>query len=313
MEMHLKKIIVILIWIGALVLTGCQAPAQPAAGGLKVLAVETFLADITQNVTGDRVRVEALIPIGLDPHAFEPAPQDVAKISSSQVLVVNGAGFETWLKPVLSNAGGQHIVIEASAGLKSRTAREGEGIAGTAGAPHDAGDPHFWLDPLNVVQYVNNIRAGLTQADPAGAEVYAQNAAVYIQKLKDLDSWIRDQVDLIPPERRLMVTNHESMGYFADRYGFKIAGTVVPGVSSEASPSAQDLVRLVNQIRAAGVKAIFLETGSNPQLARQVAQETGVQVVTDLNTHSITPPGGKAPTYIDMIKWDVQIIVAALR
>ena len=311
--MNLKKSIISWIWIGALVLTGCQTPVLPAAGGLKVLVVETFLADITQNVAGERVQVEALIPIGLDPHAFEPAPQDIARISSSQVLIVNGAGFESWLKPVLSNAGGQHSVIEASAGLKSRAAREGEGVEGKTGQVQDAGDPHFWLDPLNTIQYVNNIQAGLSQADPGGTETYAQNAAVYIQKLKDLDIWIRAQVEQVPPERRLMVTNHESLGYFADRYGFKIAGTILPSVSTDASPSAQELARLVDQIRLVGVKAIFLETGSNPQLARQVAQETGVKVISDLNTHSITAPGGKAPNYIDMIKLDVQVIVAALK
>ncbi len=110
-----------------------------------------------------------------------------------------------------------------------------------------------------------------------------------------------------------MVTNHESLGYFADRYGFKIAGTVIPSISTEVSPSAQELARLVDQIRLVGVKAIFLETGSNPQLARQVAQETGVKVITDLHTHSVTAPGGNAPTYIDMLKLDVQIIIAALK
>ncbi len=170
LEKSLKKSVVVFIWLGVLILTGCQSIIPPTGDGLKVLVVETFLADITQNIAGDRVHVEALVPIGLDPHAFEPAPQDVAKISSSQVLVVNGAGFESWLEPVLSNAGGQHLVIEASAGLKSRAAREGEAIEEPAGEAHDAGDPHFWLDPVSAIQYVNNIRDGLSQADPAGAE-----------------------------------------------------------------------------------------------------------------------------------------------
>ena len=307
----------ILLGLLAVWLAGCQPENQgtpAAAGGLKVLAVETYLADITRNVAGERAQVTALIPLGLDPHAFEPAPQDVAKITASQVLVVNGAGFEAWLGSVLVNAGGQRRLVEASAGLKSRSAREGEAVEGVSGHNEASqGDPHFWLDPLSVVQYVENIRAGLAEVDPAGSEVYARNAAEYTARLKELDAWIRVQLQALPPERRLLVTNHESLGYFADRYGFKVVGTILPSVSTEAAPSAQELARLVDQIRAVGARAIFLETGSNTQLARQVAQETGVKVVSDLYTHSVTAPGGPAPTYIDMMKANVTAIVTVLK
>jgi manganese/iron transport system substrate-binding protein len=120
-------------------------------------------------------------------------------------------------------------------------------------------------------------------------------------------------VTTIPEERRLIVTNHESFGYFADRYDFKFIGTIIPSVSTGSSPSAQQLARLVDHIRETGAIAIFLETGSNPKLAEQIAQETGVKVVSDLYTHSITEPGGKAPTYIDMMKYNVQTIVEALK
>lgn len=453
-----KKFITLItvLTLTSLLLAGCQGIPQntPAnAAGLKVLAVETFLADIAQNVAGDRLPVEALMPLGVDPHAFEPTPQDVAKISQSQVLIVNGAGFEAWLNETIQNAGGQRSVIEAAAGLTSRTAREGETavmtpqeradqlcadlagvsaveeistgttaananelhaedeneesehnheielinlilnqgeagydgyllldtheagdyliasasgeikiltedgstvqseatfspdcaglaqglvvelekgvftlalsgfstestpiIAGMAsGSHHHEGDPHFWLDPLLVIKYVENIRDGLIAADPTGKDTYTQNAAAYITQLNKLDSWIKQQVSTIPVERRLIVTNHESFGYFADRYGFTIIGTIVPSVSSEASPSAQQMTRLVDHIRQTGATAIFLETGSNPQLAEQIAQETGIKVVTDLYSHSISAPGGKAPTYIEMMKYNVQTIVEALR
>lgn len=301
------------LFLAILILTACQDAAPSALGGLKVLAVETFLADIVQNVAGDRLKVDALIPAGLDPHAFEPAPRDVAHISESRVLILNGAGLEEWLAPVLANTSGQRLVIEASAGLQSRTAREGEQVEGAEGSLSDHGDPHFWLDPINTIHYVEVIRDGLIQADPAGKDTYARNAAVYIEKLRDLDVWIRQQVSAIPEERRLLVTNHESLGYFADRYGFKIVGTLLPSISTSASPSAQQLARLVDQIRATQAKAIFLETGSNPQLARQVAEETGVRVVTDIYTHSITAAGGKAPTYLDMMRANTEAIVGALK
>ncbi|MGC8780236.1 MAG: metal ABC transporter substrate-binding protein [Anaerolineae bacterium] len=307
--------------------TACAAPARQPSATLKVLAVETFLADMAQNVAGDRLKVDSLIPIGVDPHGFEPTPQDVARIAESQVLIVNGAGFETWLDRVLANAGGRQVVVVASTGLAMREPGEGEmahehaGEATGGGTPppeqehahHHEGDPHFWLDPVAAIKYVENIRDGLSAADPAGRETYAANAAAYIARLQELDDWIKAQVAIIPPERRLLVTNHESFGYFADRYGFTIVGTVIPSVSTGASPSAQEMAALVEHIKEAGAPAIFLETGSNPQLARQIAQEAGVKVVTELFTHSITDASGPAPNYIAMMRYNVQAIVEALK
>jgi ABC-type Zn uptake system ZnuABC Zn-binding protein ZnuA len=421
-----------------------RQPASEEPAIPRVLAVETFLAEIAQNVAGERVKVESLIPLGIDPHAFEPTPQDVKKIAESNVLILNGAGFEDWAAKTLENAGGQRLLIEASAGLASRSAREGEvaemsdaelgeamctqagseqaqsvvagvdsasaaelpaeaglfmlklakqndgtfaghiryatdeagdfqmvtgagmlkvqktadgaeleiekalvlacaplsqgniielekdgqyilsltGFAsqdvslliGPAGGHHQhQGDPHFWLDPNNVIKYTENIRDGLIAADPGGKEVYTRNTAAYIAKLTELDGWIKTQVEQIPTERRLIVTNHESFGYFVDRYGFKIIGTIVPSVSTNASPSAQQLARLVDHIKETGAIAIFLETGASPQLADQVAAETGVKVVSELYSHSITEAGGKAPTYIDMMKYNVNAIVEALK
>ncbi|MGE5224572.1 MAG: metal ABC transporter substrate-binding protein, partial [Omnitrophica WOR_2 bacterium] len=246
-------------------LSACQ-PAGSKTGNPgdipKVLAAETFLADIAQNVAGERLQVGSLIPPGVDPHTFEPAPADVVKVAQSDILIVNGAGLESFLTRLLQNAGGKHAVIEASKGLTSRKPSGSETAQEI--------DPHFYLDPVNVIQYVNNIRDGLSQADPAGTSLYTQNADAYILKLKSLDQWIRSQVDQIPPGRRLLVTNHESFGYFADRYGFKIVGAIIPSVTPDASPSAQELAALVNQIKAAGAPAIFLEKGTNQQLAQQV-------------------------------------------
>jgi ABC-type Zn uptake system ZnuABC Zn-binding protein ZnuA len=279
-----------------------------AIGTPRVLATETFLADITRNVAGDRLAVTALLPIGVDPHAFEPTPADVRKVEEADVLVINGAGVEGYLTTLLATAGGNRPVIEAARGLPMRQARPGE----LPPAPGEAGDPHFWLDPVLVMDYVTNIRDGLTRADPAGAAVYAANAEAYQQRLADLDTEIRGLLGGIPENERLLVTNHESLGYFADRYGFRVVGTVIPSASTDSSPSARQLADLVDHIRASGAKAIFLETGANPQLARQVAAETGAQVVTDLYTHSITGPDGPAPTYIDMMRANARAIANAL-
>ena len=134
-----------------------------------------------------------------------------------------------------------------------------------------------------------------------------------MDKLKQLDGWIQVQVALIPPDRRLLVTNHESFCYFADRYGFRIVGTVVPSVGTDASPSAQQIARLEDRVKADAAIAIFLETGANPQLAQQVASDTVVKVVAGLYTHSITAPDGQAPTYIYMMRYNVNAIVNALK
>ncbi len=306
-----------------LALAACAAPVQPtepsaSAGAPRVLAAATFLADIGQNVAGDRLAVGALIPAGLDPHTFQPTPQDVARVADSQVLIVNGAGLEEWLEEILNNAGGQRTTIEASAGLTSRQVAEdahdeGEEAHSEDEHGHAEGDPHFWLDPIHVIKYAENIRDGLSQADPAGQDVYARNTEAYTGKLRELDAWIVEQVGQIPAERRLLVTNHESFGYFADRYGFRVVGTVIPGVSTGASPSAQQLAALVDQLKATAAPAIFLELGANPQLANQLAQETGVKVVTGLYTHSVASTDANAPTYIEMMRYNVRKIVDALR
>jgi ABC-type Zn uptake system ZnuABC Zn-binding protein ZnuA len=307
---------VIVALAAILALSACAPAAAPVKGDLisaggtpKVLAVETFLADIAQNVAGDRLKVDALLPVGVDPHSYEPMPTDVRKVADSTVLILNGAGFERFLEKLLANAGGQRLVIEASAGLTSRKPREGEIVE----EGHQESDPHFWLDPVDAIKYVENIRDGLSKADPAGAAIYVRNADAYIARLRELDTWIADQVKQIPPERRLLVTNHESFGYFADRYGFRIVGTIIPSVSTDASPSAQQLARLVDQIKSTGGRAIFLETGTNPQLAQQIAKDAGVRVVAELYTHSVTPPGGKAPSYIEMMRYDTKAIVDALK
>ena len=271
-------------------------------GAPVVVASTTFLADIAQNVAGDRLKVESLLPFGADPHSYQPIPQDVARVSDSNLLIINGAGYEHFLDNILKNAGGERMVVEASAGLKVRE---------EAGDEH-AIDPHLWLDPNNVVGYVENIRAGLVSLDPEGADVYKSNAQAYTIQLQDLDTWIRKQVDSIPAERRLLVTNHDSMGYFAERYGFTVIGTVVPGFSSDAAPSAQQMSALIDQIKASGAPAVFLDAAESTTLADQIASDAGVTVVTDLYFGSLTdgPPAG---TYIDMMKHNVTRIVGALR
>jgi ABC-type Zn uptake system ZnuABC Zn-binding protein ZnuA len=162
------------------------------------------------------------------------------------------------------------------------------------------------------VTYVKNIRDGLIQIDSDGAEIYKANAEAYIAQLKELDKWIVEQVKTIPAERRLLVTNHEAVEYFAERYGFKVVGAVIPSLSTDAGTSAKEMAALIEQVKAAGAPAIFLGEVENPDLANQIASETNVKVVDDLYFESLTD-GAPAATYINMMKHNVTRIVDALK
>ncbi len=312
MKKIFNSIFVILI-LAALFLTGCGSAPQSSDGALRVLTSTTFLADIAQNVAGDRVQVESLLPVGIDPHAYQASPSDVAKISESNLLIINGMEYEQFIKSLLENAGGEHLVIKASTGLEPRQMEENDGETESgAGSEHEAGDPHMWLDPNLVITYVENIRDGLIEVDPGGAEIYKANADAYISQLKDLDAWIVEQVNSVPAERRLLVTNHEALGYFAERYGFEVVDTILPSFSSEASASAQEIAAAVEAVKSSGAPAIFLGEVENADLANQIAEETGVKVVNDLYLESLTD-GAPAAMYIDMMKHNVMRIVDALK
>jgi ABC-type Zn uptake system ZnuABC Zn-binding protein ZnuA len=289
------------LFLLALVLSACGGqPATSSSSSAPVVLTSTpWLADVTRSIAGDRLQVESLLPDGSDPHSYQPTPQDAARLSESKLIIVNGAGYEQFLRSLLENAGGETTVVEASTGINS--AQEGGAV-----------DPHMWLDPNNMLVYVANIRDALTHLDPAGEAVYKTNADSYIAQLKTLDSWIQEQVGQIPAEKRLLITNHESLGYFAKRYGFRLAGSVIKSFSSDASPSAQQLAALIDQVRSSGAPAIFLDAADSDTFAQQIAQETGVKVVTGLHLESLTdgPPAG---TYIDMMKYNVTQIVNALK
>ena len=279
------------------VLTSCLGSPRP-----DILTTTTILADIARNVAGDQLVTQSLVPFGADPHSYQPVPQDTRKINQSKVLIVNAAGYEHSLDSLLANAGDKKEFIEASAGLRLRTDPRNDQEV----------DPHLWLDPNNVIVYVDNIREGLTHFNPAGTDVYQANARAYITQLQELDAWINGQVAQIPPQRRVLVTNHDSVEYFAERYGFKVVGTVINSFSSDASPSAQEMADLVDRIKLFEAPAIFLDAADNPTLAQQIASETGVKVVTDLHLESLTE-GAPAGTYIDMMRYNVTKIVDALK
>lgn len=300
----MKRLPVLLLLL--LVLTACQVgPAAPAATDAPfILASNTVLADLARNVTGEAAQVGSLLPAGADPHEYQASPADVRRIAQSRILIVNGLGYERFLDKLLENAGGERFVITASEGLEplQYTEESGETVP----------DPHMWLDPALTEWYVENICNGLSAADPANAQTYRRNADAYLARLRELDTWIAGQVASLPQEKRLLVTNHASLGYLADRYGFTVAAHILPGLSTDSGTSARELAAAIDQIKAAGAPAVFLGELENPDLAEQVASETGAQVVADLYLESLSA-GPPAATYLDMMRHNVGRIVQALR
>jgi zinc/manganese transport system substrate-binding protein len=325
-SVFIRVIRVLRVLIFLIALTACST-TTPTAGGLRVLATETWLADIAQNVAGTRLHVDVLLPAGVDPHEYQPAPQDAIKLAQANVLIVNGLGYESWLAKSLQDAGGDQTLVTATDGLTPLTpsglrppppneravAFYDNNPLRSFGGGREGVDPHMWMEPLNVVRYVENIRDALIKADPAGKDVYAANADAYIAKLKELDASIKSQVAQVPVQRRVLVTNHDALGYFASAYGFQVLGAVVPSVTNESSPSAQQMAALIDTVKRTHAPAIFLDASENTNLADQIASATGARVVTDLYVETLSAPNGPAPTYLAMMQHDAEVIVNALK
>jgi len=321
----LKPLAMLLLAVLLLAAAQCGAtppPAEPSPGEapslspvslaadepLRVVATTTLLADIVGNIGGDRIALTSLLPPGVDPHAFEPTPRDLATVAGAHVIFANGFGLETFLARMLQNAGADVPVVEVSAGVTPRRLAAGEGEGDEAGAA----DPHTWTSPANAIIFVGNIVAALSALNPPNADFYAANGRAYRQKLEELDAWIKIQVESIPPENRALVTDHAVFGYYADRYGLQQVGAVIPSFSAAAEPSAGEIAALERAMAQFGVKAVFVGSSVNPALAQRVADDTGARLVR-LYTGSLGEPGSGAETYLDYLRYNTTAIVSALR
>lgn len=297
------------------------ADLQPTSLGpgerLQVVATTTVAADVVHVVAGEDADVGSLLPLGTDPHAFELGPGDIRLLVEADVVFINGLGLEEFLDDPLREAGASGVIVSLSEGLTPlrMVAAEGGGEEDhNEGDHHHAGgtDPHVWLDPLNVSRWAENAGAALAALDPLHAEEYRARASAYAAELTELDAWIKEQVETIAARDRLLVTDHDELGYFAARYGFEIIGLVIPAYSTAAEPSAQEIAALERAIREHDVRAIFVSAAANPRLADRVAQDTGARLVV-LYTASLTDAAGPAPSYPDLMRYNVSQIVDALR
>jgi manganese/iron transport system substrate-binding protein len=291
-----------------------QLEPIPLAPGqkLRVVATTSIVGDIVRQVGGDRIDLITLMGVGIDPHTYVATPSDTAAVHDAHLLFLSGAGLEEGLSRILQSASGTGVEVQLSDGLQLLPALQANGAQQPdRGAQADEVDPHTWFDVQNVIHWVQSIRGTLSALDPANGALYQANAAAYTQELEALDAWILGQVASIPQDRRKLVTNHVAFGYFAHRYGFEQVGAIYP-LSPSSEPSAQDLAALEAVIAEYGVPVVFTESTVSPKLADQVARDMGVKLVR-LYTGSLGGPGSGAESYIDMMRYDVQAIVAGLR
>lgn len=292
------------IWVTAACGGGDDEGVATTGTGVKVVATTTQIGALTREVAGDEVELTVLLSAGAGAHDYEPSPKTVAQIKNAQVVLVNGIGLDAWLDDVISGAGAERVVVVTD-GIAIRVADEEHA--------QDEGDPHVWHDPENVKLMVGNIAAALSQADPEKAATFQANSDAYKAKLDAVDAQVRALIDSIPAENRKIVTNHDSFGYFFDRYGLEFVGAIIPGTSKDAQPSAKDLANLTDLIKREGVKAIFAEEEVDPKVAMQLAADTGVAIVTGLYADSLGAPGSGAETVDGMLLSNATKIAEALR
>lgn len=305
--MRLKlKFGIIATLIGALVFAAMLASAQ-AAEKVKVLASFSIIGDIVRQVGGDHVDVDLLVGPDVDMHSFQPSPADSRKFSETKLVVINGLGLEAWADRLVKAAGYRGARLVASKGVKALAGHEhGHGEGG-----HGRYDPHAWQDVANVKIYVANIRDALNGIDPANKAAYQQNAENYLKQLDALDRDIRAAWADIPKPRRRVITSHEAFDYYGDAYDVEFLAA--QGISEDAEPSARDIAKLIQQIKKEKITAIFVENISSGRLMDRIAKETGAKIGGELYSDALSPPGGPAATYVDMMRHNTRAITDALR
>lgn len=291
----------------ASLLAGAAHTAEPLP--VPVTASFSILGDLVRAVGGERLSVTTLVGPDKDAHVFEPKPADAKAIVQSRLLVVNGLGFEPWAQKLASSAGYQGQTVVASQGVKPRIMAEEKGH-GDSHHP-DETDPHAWQNPENVVLYVRNIAAALSQADPAGAATYQAHAEAYVKELQTLDAWVKAQFAAIAPGKRKIITSHDAFGYFAAHY--QIQFMAPQGMSTDAEPSAKAVAQLIRQIQREKIKAVFLENMSNPKLLAQLSKDAGVSVGASLYADALSSPGQPGATYLQMMRHNVTQLAAGMK
>ncbi len=278
----------------ALLLAACSHGSVRPPGPLRIVATTSTLASIARGAAGASAEVRSLVPVGVSPEDYQPAPADIEALRDADVLVENGAGLEAWLDATLHNAANPNLrVVVCADGLDVRD-----------------GNPHLWMDPENARAYAAKIRDALVAADAPHAAAYRASAAAYDRQLAALTARTRAKLAAIPPERRVMIVFHNAFDYYARRFGLRVVGAIEPLAGSEPNPAhVADLVRLA---RANHVPAVFAEHEYSDRLARTLAASAGGLKVAFLYDDSLGAAPGVA-SYVGLIDTDTDAIVSALK
>lgn len=290
---------------GLLTVSAC-APNTSASSApdavVSVVATTTQLADFVSAVGGSHVKVRRLLAPNVDPHDFEPSPADLDALASAQVIVRNGVNLEKWFDATVTAAGAKGTVLDASQGIELRRGASGEA------------DPHIWHNPRNAIVMVTSIERALEQAAPAAAEDLRRNLSAYTARLEQLDRDIQAQIATL--SNKNLVTNHDTLGYYIDRYGLVFVGAILPSFDTSAQLSATQISDIVQKIRQTGTKAVFSESSLPAKTADAIGAEAGVKVVAgkdSLYGDSLGPAGSDADTYLKMERHNTKVIVDNLR
>lgn len=283
------RIVVAVVVVGV---AGCGGDERPDAAAT-VVATTPQVADMARSVAGRRAQVSQILRPGIDAHEFEPRPSDARAVAKADVLVASGGELDDWVREIASAAGfgGERLTIFDEI------------------EPAGTKDPHWWQDPRNAVRAVGEIERVLVRADPRGRATYERNARAYTARLRRMDRSIAACVDRVPPGQRKLVTTHDAFGYYARRYGIEVVGALIPSLSTQAQPSGRDVEKLVDQIRAEHVKAIFPETALNPRLEHAVSREADVRVGRGLWADTLGPAGSPGGTYLGSLAVNTERLV----
>jgi ABC-type Zn uptake system ZnuABC Zn-binding protein ZnuA len=278
-------------------LTVSLAPL-PAAETVKVVSFSAILTEIARTVGGDAVTVIGLVKPGVDPHEYQPTPGDLKQLAGARLILASGKHLEHYLDKLQAASGSDAVLLKVGDQLPSLAFSGGE----------HSEDPHWWQSVTNVERATRIVRDALVAADPASAAKFQKNAAASLAQLAALNRWIKQQVALLPRDKRELVTSHDAFQYFARDYGFKIYA--IEGIDPDQEASTRQVNDLIDVIRKEGVKAIFLEDTLNPKVSSQITRETGAKIGGTLYADG---PGVDADTYEKMQRHNVTTIVEALK
>jgi ABC-type Zn uptake system ZnuABC Zn-binding protein ZnuA len=268
---------------------------------LKVVSTASMIYDMAINISGDLVDNELIVPIGGDPHKYEPRPSDAKLIADADQIFMNGLTFEGWLLKLINNSNTSATVDTVTNGIKP--------IGHSKYA--EAYDPHAWMDVSLSIKYIDNILNALVKLDPENKRTYIDNHADYKAKLEELDKYIQNRIQEIPKENRIIITTHDAFAYYGKRYGLRLEALM--GISTETDATSQDMVRVSKAIKEFNVPALFVESTINPKIVEQIAKDNNISIGGELYTDSIGGPETEGNSYYNMMKHNTDTIVEALK